>query len=445
MNLDLAPYFAAEEGIPFRDRWATMPWRNQKPVAPESVDQHWQSILNSRVSGNKRLLYLHIPFCATHCKFCGFYQNKLEAEATEEYCDYLVREIEMEASSPLHQSSPIHAVYFGGGTPTALSAVQLHRIISALKRLLPLAPDCEITVEGRILNFDDERVDACLEAGANRFSIGIQTFNTRIRQRMGRRATREEAVSFMRQLAERDRAAVVCDLMFGLPDQTMQDWQTDLDIVSDLPLDGVDLYALNLLPSTPLGKAVENKRVTLPDVTQRRDFYLTGEAFLADEGWRQLSNSHWARTTRERNLYNLLIKQGADCLAFGSCAGGNLNGQSYMMERSLERYYQKLDEGRKPIMMMTSRSDQYRWRLTLQGGIEVGYFDLARVLANPAPLEPLLQQWQTCGLMTVNGSRFRLTPAGRFWASNIMQALQTLVPQLLETQLTQPIQLEQTP
>lgn len=62
MNLDLAPYFAAEEGIPFRDRWATMPWRNQKPVAPESVDQHWQSILNSRVSGNKRLLYLHIPF-----------------------------------------------------------------------------------------------------------------------------------------------------------------------------------------------------------------------------------------------------------------------------------------------------------------------------------------------------------------------------------------------
>ncbi|MEG1690780.1 MAG: heme anaerobic degradation radical SAM methyltransferase ChuW/HutW, partial [Hafnia sp.] len=203
----------------------------------------------------------------------------------------------------------------------------------------------------------------------------------------------------------------------------MQDWQNDLDIVSDLPLDGVDLYALNLLPSTPLGKAVENKRVTLPDVTQRRDFYLTGEAFLADEGWRQLSNSHWARTTRERNLYNLLIKQGADCLAFGSCAGGNIDGQSYMMERSLERYYQKLDEGRKPIMMMTSRSEQHRWRLALQGGIEVGHFDLKRVLPDP--------------LMQVNGTRFRLTPAGRFWASNLMQALQTLVPQLLETK--QPI------
>ena len=254
---------------------------------------------------------------------------------------------------------------------------------------------------------------------------------------MGRRATGEEAIAFMRQLTERDRAAVVCDLMFGLPEQTMQDWQNDLDIVSDLPLDGVDLYALNLLPSTPLGKAVENKRVTLPDVTQRRDFYLTGEAFLADEGWRQLSNSHWARTTRERNLYNLLIKQGADCLAFGSCAGGNIDGQSYMMERSLERYYQKLDEGRKPIMMMTSRSEQHRWRLTLQGGIEVGYFDLKRVLPEPSPLLPLLQQWQKCGLMQVNGTRFRLTPAGRFWASNIMQALQTLVPQLLETK--QPI------
>ena len=141
---------------------------------------------------------------------------------------------------------------------------------------MPLAPDCEITVEGRILNFDDERIDACLEAGTNRFSIGIQTFDTRVRQRMGRRASRKEAIQFLRKLGERDRAAVVCDLMFGLPEQTPESWREDLQIVRDLPLDGVDLYALNLLPSTPLGKAVENKRVSLPDVTQRRDFYLEG-------------------------------------------------------------------------------------------------------------------------------------------------------------------------
>lgn len=431
MSLDLTRFYAAEQGLPFPDRRAVMPWRPQQPVAPQDIPAQWQALCQQTLAANKRLVYLHIPFCATHCTFCGFYQNKLEAEATEQYCDYLIREIEQEAGSPLHQSAPVHAVYFGGGTPTALSASQLHRIISALRRLLPLAPDCEITVEGRILNFDDERIDACLEAGANRFSIGIQTFDTRIRQRMGRRASREVAIHFLQKLGDRDRAAVVCDLMFGLPAQTPASWREDLQIVRDLPLDGVDLYALNLLPSTPLGKAVENHRVTLPDVAMRRDFYLEGEAFLARDGWHQISNSHWARTTRERNLYNLLIKQGADCLAFGSGAGGNLGGQSYMTARSLEAWYQQLDAGQKPIMMMTAgASDEQRWRLDLQGGIEAGRYDLSRIVEDPLPLEPLLEQWQQCGLMNRHGARFDLTPAGRFWASNMLQALQDLIPQL---------------
>jgi len=431
MSLDLTRFYAAEQGLPFPDRWAVMPWRPQQPVAPQNVPALWQALCQRTLPANKRLVYLHIPFCATHCTFCGFYQNKLVADATEQYCDYLIREIEQEAGSPLHQSAPVHAVYFGGGTPTALSAKQLYRIISTLRRLLPLAPDCEITVEGRILNFDDERIDACLEAGANRFSIGIQTFDTRIRQRMGRRANRDEAISFLRKLGERDRAAVVCDLMFGLPEQTLESWHEDLQIVRDLPLDGVDLYALNLLPSTPLGKAVENNRVTLPDVGMRRDFYLAGEAFLHDDGWHQISNSHWARTTRERNLYNLLIKKGADCLAFGSGAGGNLGGQSYMTARSLEAYYQQLDTGHKPIMMMTAgASAEQRWRLDLQGGIEAGRYDLSRIVEDPLPMAPLLQQWQHCGLMHSEGPRFHLTPAGRFWASNMLQALQILVPQL---------------
>lgn len=298
MSLDLSPFFAAEQGLPVQGRWATMPWRQQRPLPSEDINAAWQGLLNSTLTGNKRLLYLHFPFCATQCKFCGFYQNKQDDQAIAHYCEMLLRELDLEAGSQLHQSSPIHAIYLGGGTPSALTARQLHQIISALRQKLPLAADCEITVEGRIFNFDDERIDACLEAGANRFSIGIQTFDTRVRQRLGRRANREEALTFIRRLAERDRAAVICDLMFGLPDQTIESWREDLAIVRDLPLDGVDLYALNLLPNTLLAKAVENQRVTLPDVSFNRELYLTGEQFLADENWRQLSNSHWSRHTQ---------------------------------------------------------------------------------------------------------------------------------------------------
>lgn len=433
MDIDLSPYYAETGELPFSDRRAVMPWRNSIPVSADKIDEEWLGLTNSTLPSRKRLLYLHIPFCATHCKFCGFYQNKLTETSTSRYMDYLTKELELEANTDLLQSAPIHAVYFGGGTPTALSAMELHNIISRLKRTLPLAPDCEITVEGRILDFTDEKIDACLEAGANRFSIGIQTFNSRIRQRLSRTAGREEAIKFLENLCSRDKAAVVCDLIFGLPEQTEAIWQDDLDIVSQLPLDGVDLYALNLLPTTPLFKAVENKRTELPDVVARRASYRRGAEFLAHQGWAQLSNSHWARTTRERNLYNLLIKQGADCLAMGSGGGGNLDGQAYMIERNLTLYYQSLDQNRKPISMMTTANPDRHWRHQLQAGIEVGRIDLDRLTPNARFLQPLVQQWHQTGLIKDNSLCLRLTNDGRFWSSNLMQALQQLLPQVNAT------------
>jgi putative heme utilization radical SAM enzyme HutW len=433
MEIDLSPFYARSGDLPFSDRQAVMPWRNSVPIAAENINDEWLKLSASTLPARKRLLYLHIPFCATHCKFCGFYQNKLTENSTEKYMRYLTQEFMLEADSTLLQSAPIHAVYFGGGTPTALAATELYQIISLIKQRLPLAPDCEITVEGRILDFTDDKIDACLDAGANRFSIGIQTFNSRIRQRLARTAGRDEAIRFLENLGSRDKAAVVCDLIFGLPEQTSASWQEDLDIVSELPLDGVDLYALNLLPTTPLFKAVENNRAELPDVKARRGFYRQGAEFLALQGWAQLSNSHWAKTTRERNLYNLLIKRGADCLAMGSGAGGSLNGQSYMMARNLTQYYQSLDENKKPIAMMTSANAERHWRHQLQAGIEVGRIDLSRLTAEPALLQPLIDQWQQSGLIKDNSHCLRLTDDGRFWSSNLMQALQHILPQLNAT------------
>ena len=430
-ELNLAPHYALDGHQPFKDRHATMPWRSAMPINPDKREQTWQKLITSTTAARKRLVYLHIPFCATHCTFCGFYQNRDDADQSHHYTDMLLREIEAEADSQLHQSAPIHAVYFGGGTPSALSAHDLSRIITTLRRRLPLAPDCEITIEGRVLNFDDQRIDACLDAGANRFSIGIQSFNSKIRKKMARTSTGEEARIFMEKLCLRDNAAVVCDLLFGLPAQDAKLWAEDLEIARDIGLDGVDLYALNLIPNTPLGKAVENGRTTIPSPAERRDLYLQGCDFMDKEGWHCISNSHWARTTRERNLYNLLIKQGADCLAFGSGAGGSVDGFSWMGERSLEAYYNAIDAGKKPLMMMMQTTDpQYQWRHQLQAGIETARVTLDKFTPHAQQLAPLLQQWHQAGLTLDASSCLRLTNEGRFWASNILQSLQELITEL---------------
>lgn len=430
-DLDLTPHFALEGGQPFKDRRATMPWRGAVPIAKEQLEQTWQEVLNHVAPPHKRLLYLHIPFCATHCTFCGFYQNRYEEDHCARYTDALLREIEMEADSVLHQSAPIHAVYFGGGTPSALSAHDLARIITALRERLPLAPDCEITIEGRVLNFDDARIDACLDAGANRFSIGIQSFNSKIRKKMARTSDGPTAIAFMEGLVKRDRAAVVCDLLFGLPGQNAALWGEDLAIARDIGLDGVDLYALNLLPNTPLGKAVENGRTSVPQPAERRDLYLQGCDFMDQAGWRCISNSHWARTTRERNLYNLLIKQGADCLALGSGAGGSVNGYSWMVERNLDTWHAAIAAGKKPLMMMMRTAERgFQWRHLLQSGVETARVPLDALTPHAAKLTPLLAQWHRAGLTLDDSTCLRLTNEGRFWASNILQSLDELIQAL---------------
>lgn len=435
MTLDLTSYYAQLDGVPFRERWAVMPFRGAIPVNPSEISQTWQQLHQQRLPKNKRLLYVHIPFCATHCTFCGFYQNPLNKHDTERYTQYLLQDLLLNASSTLSQSSPIHAVYFGGGTPSALTANQLHRLISTIKIHYPLAPDCEITIEGRVLNFTDEKIDACLDAGANRFSIGVQTFNSAIRQRLGRTSNQQQTIDFIQRLGQRDRAAVVCDLIFGLPKQTIATWREDMAIIGDLPLDGVDLYALNLLPTTPLSKSVETQRISLPTVVDNSRFYQMGVDRLAAYGWRQLSNSHWGKTTRERNLYNILIKQGADYLAFGSCAGGKLDDKSFMLQRDLTQYYSQLDQGQKPLAMLLQGNRQLHWLHLLQGGIECGRVDLLAITQQPELLAPLIAQWHQAGLLVENSLCFNLTTAGRFWASNLLSALQTLLLQINEPAL----------
>lgn len=372
-----------------------MPFRGAIPVAKEQLTQTWQEMLNQTVSPRKRLVYLHIPFCATHCTFCGFYQNRFNDDACAHYTDALIREIEMEADSVLHQSAPIHAVYFGGGTPSALSAHDLARIITTLREKLPLAPDCEITIEGRVLNFDAERIDACLDAGANRFSIGIQSFNSKIRKKMARTSDGPTAIAFMESLVKRDRAAVVCDLLFGLPGQDAQTWGEDLAIARDIGLDGVDLYALNVLPNTPLGKAVENGRTTVPSPAERRDLYLQGCDFMDDAGWRCISNSHWGRTTRERNL---------------------------------QTWHESVAAGKKPLMMIMRNAERNaQWRHTLQSGVETARVPLDELTPHAEKLAPLLAQWHQKGLSRDASTCLRLTNEGRFWASNILQSLNELI------------------
>lgn len=438
MNVaDLVPHFAQLGGDPIRDafavRRAVLPWRHKQPLPAEEVPATWARLMGGHGSPRKRLVYLHVPFCANHCLFCGFYRNAYTPGTASSYADLLVEEIEREATSPTAGNQTVEAVYIGGGTPSALSAIELSRILGTVRRSLPLAADCEITIEGRIIHFDPEKIDASLEAGVNRISIGVQCFDTAVRRRQGRRASKEEAIRFLEAIRDRDRAALVIDLLYGLPGQTDQVWREDLRIAADIAPDGLDLYGLNLIPGTPLHKAIGAGK--FPAAATLRDIgvmYRTGATFLADKGWTQISNSHWARTPRERNVYNLRIKEGADCLAYGSGAGGMLGRYSYAVMADLDCYRDAVLAGRKPIDGIRVSDSLEPARNAITAGLETGRLDLNGV-AIPhggnlyARVAPLIEQWRDAGLVSIAGSVVSLTTAGRFWYSNLVSAFDAIL------------------
>ncbi len=439
MEADLAPHFARTGGDPVRDafaaRRAVLPWRGKRPLPAEETAATWAGLLEEHRPAGPRLVYVHVPFCANHCLFCGFYRNAYTPQAASAYADLVVAEIEREAAAPVVGRQQVAAVYLGGGTPSALSANELARILATLKRCLPLASDCEITVEGRIIHFDADKVDACLEAGANRFSIGVQSFDTKVRRRQGRRAGKEEAIAFIERLRERaGGAAVVIDLLYGLPGQDEAVWREDLNIAATVAPDGVDLYGLNLIPGTPLFTAVSaGKFPAMPALAELGRMYRIGAEHLGAEGWEQISNSHWRRTKLERNVYNLRIKQGVDCLAYGSGAGGLIGRHSYALTPDLEAYAQGVRAGQKPLAGMRVADGFQPLRNLVTAGLETGRLDLGGIeAAAPMPgvratLAPLLEQWRSAGLVELAGDTVTLTLAGRFWYSNLVFAFDALL------------------
>ena len=426
----------------FPERQALMPvWGGVPMPRPQ-----WQNIWKKKLphaADVDALAYLHIPFCANHCVFCGFYRNAWKDSQSSVYTDKIIEEMAAEAEVRTGKGK-IRAVYFGGGTPTALLTEDLVRLIRACYQYLPLAEDCEFTIEGRMSHFDLEKAQACLEAGANRISIGVQTFNTAIRRRLGRKHSGDEAFEYLAKLCELD-AVIVADLMFGLPNQTDDVWQNDIARAAELPLSGLDTYAFNLYPMLPINRMIEKGAFpTPPGFDIQADQYAYTVETLLEKGWEQVSNSHFAYPGRgERNRYNTLIKSDISCLAFGSGAGGNFGGFSYQVQGDLESYL-ATPKGEKNIAFMSGHSPNKALLSKVQHDIETGRLNPSLFDGNKAA-QKLIAQWQEMQLFKEPDSDglIRLNSSGRYWSPTLIRKLMLTLPTQEKDQTMQKLSAEQ--
>ena len=439
MNSDAAEFFARVSPTPLTDAFprkvAVHAGMSSKPTPKEEIPALLER-LHATPRQGRAAAYVHLPYCESKCIYCGFFGGKYTKETGARYLEALIGEIQSEAKYPSVTSAPINALYLGGGTPTALQADELLRLLRTLRDTLPLANDCEITVEGRIHNFDDRKMEACLEGGANRFSIGVQSFDTQIRRRLGRIADRDEVCARLEKLASYNQAAVIIDLIYGLPGQGVEDWAEDIRTFLSLSLEGVDLYQLNIFPGGSLAKAMDAEKIPVAaTLSEQTVFFEQGISLMQSARYRRLSMSHWGRTSRERNIYNPLVKGRADCLHYGAGGGGSLHGWFMFNDSNAERYIEQCTGGQKPVAMIAAPPDDLPvMRVILeqmeQCRLNLDDVDAALELCGQGSRKnaremfaPLLENWEEAGLVTVDGSWVELTLAGQFWLVNLSQAL----------------------
>ena len=396
-------------------------------ISPKESQSVWDTVMRGTPKrGQMQCAYIHIPFCKTKCTYCGFFQNGASQSIEDNYIDGLIGELKLASESPRLKDGLIHAVFIGGGTPTSLSPANSERLLKAIKEYLPLSNDYELTLEGRIHDLIPENLEVWMNNGVNRMSIGIQSFNTKVRQMVGRLDTKETVLERLAALKAYGQCSVVIDLIYGLPGQTMEVWEQDLaDLVSS-GVDGADLYQLNVFDGSDLNRDIASGKVPPAATTAMQgDMFEFGRTYLDARAYRRLSAAHWSANNRERSLYNILAKAGVPMFPFGSGAGGNVDGYGMMLHRALKPYEDMVSRGEKPFMALMKQSDLQPFVNQVVSQLEQGYLNINTLVAMDSRLDELnwlYKLWEERGLVSYNGLLYKLTSAGEFWTVNITQS-----------------------
>lgn len=277
-------------------------------------------------------IYVHFPFCLSICPYCDFDRQATGFDRVDVYLESVVRELAQHAGS----GRAVHSVFFGGGTPSLMRADQVADLLGAIRRTFDVQPDAEITLEANPGDADPHKMQAFRAAGVNRLSMGVQSLDDRALARLGRRHSAAEA----RQAARWARQAGLrlnLDFMYGLPDQTLAQWNTTLDEAVALQPDHLSCYLLTVDEKVPMGRDVARGLLQLPDDDALGDMYELARERLGSAGYVQYEISNWARPG-EVSRHNLTYWRDGEWIGVGAGAASSYAGVRWKNAPALERY-----------------------------------------------------------------------------------------------------------
>lgn len=272
-------------------------------------------------------IYIHIPFCRKRCSYCDFNTVAGQERLIPLYVEALCSEI-VKTMATNHPPIHAHTIFFGGGTPTLLSTPQIGQILTTIQQTFLLQPDMEITIEGNPGTVTQEQLSAFHTLGVNRLSFGVQSVHAHELAMLGRIHNHEQARHSIIAANNAGFNNINLDLIFGLPNQTLSDWQETVRTIIDFAPTHLSLYALKLEDNTPIAKLVDENVLPEPDADLAADMYEWAMEHLPSAGYAQYEISNWTLVDAQgnyRSKHNLQYWHNLPYFGFGAGAHGLIN------------------------------------------------------------------------------------------------------------------------
>ena len=370
-------------------------------------------------------IYVHIPFCRSKCEYCDFYSipGARSKELMTRYLDAVIAHIR--ESAPCAVGYEVDTVYFGGGTPSFFGATGLSRIFAEIDRRFDVSRDAEVTLEANPDSVTLPMLTQLRRAGFNRISIGVQSDIDEQLKALGRPHNYKQAQQAVSMARRAGFNNVSVDLMFGLSNQTREQWMQTLRNVIDLKADHISCYGLKVEPGTKLYeyRACAN----LPDDDAQADMYFYAVETLEQFGYHQYEISNFAKDGYICR-HNMKYWTGDEYLSFGPCAASDFAGKRFTIAPDIEKYMDGvLNKGailsECETVPMRERAGEYLMlRLRTVDGVEEGEYTKSFLLPFE-PLEEVFQKLAKQDLCKNVSGRWRLTPKGFMLSNSIIVLL----------------------
>lgn len=381
---------------------------------------------------NQLGLYIHIPFCLSKCSYCHFASGVFPESLIRPYFGALRREMEalpgllqrLNANGNGVADWVIDTVFVGGGTPSLVDGQEIGQTLGWIRNTFCLVPVPEITLEVNPGTVTDDKLDCYREAGVNRISLGVQTFQDHLLKKVGRSHSVADSISTVELCRRKGIDNLNVDLIAGLPGQTEEDWQENLSRVADLSPEHLSLYLLEIHEDAHLGKREGLAGASLPDEELVADWYRESVHWLGSAGWEQYEISNFCKPGRQ-SRHNLKYWTDQPFIGFGCGAHSYWAGERWGNERDPVRYVELLEAG-EPATTFRSRitpgqhlEEVVFLGLRLNAGLDLWRcrrkfgFDLRDRFGRE------LSQLAQGGLIEIEGDRLKLTSKGRLFSNEV--------------------------